>query len=63
MRVLLLCLEDTDTELFALMFGHRQFLGNSKHTFSEDNALSENTPGSVLEWMTITEMMSQVVSS
>lgn len=63
-RVLLPCLEDTDTKLLALEFGPSQFLGNAKHTVSEDNAPSGNTAESVvvkLEWMTITEMTSQVV--
>jgi len=61
-----LSLEDTDTDLFPLIFGHSQFLGNAQHTAAEDHALSQNTAGSVvakLEWMTITEMMSQVGSS
>lgn len=65
MRVLLCSLEDTDSEKFALMFGHNQFLENTKHTVSEKKALSGNSSGNMVvksKWMTVTEIMSQILS-
>lgn len=63
MRILLCCLEDTDTEPFALIFGHKKFLKNTKHPVSENEVLSRNSSGNRignLKNITVTEIVSEI---
>lgn len=53
-----------DTETFALIFGYKPSLENTKRAVSENKVLSGNSSGNVivkLRRMTITEIMSQIL--